>query len=220
MPQLDFNYYKQLAQSEGPAAAACCGGQHYTTGSCDFKGCQDTSGLTGGQPTVYYADGTDINFYAGSGGNFVVGSIILAGSSSINIHGNGGSGAYSASVPPLAWREYGLNSITWSHYRAFDSGAPGSFPGLNSSYQASASYPLSNVVVHGLLYDGGDINMGGSGNTVIHGVLLGATQISGNANLTIYYDDTVASNIQQSGKPTYSRKSWEEIQPIWPSGLP
>ena len=232
MPQLDFNYYKQIAQQEqatlGSAPSGCCQGQYYATNNCNFKGCQDQLGNSvSPSGSVYYADGTDINFDAGQGGNFIVGTVILAGSSSININGNAGTGAYTANVPSTAWKEYcygGSGGPGWTHFATVGgSGANyGSLcgQGVNSGGTFSNTFPLTNVAVHGLLYDGGDMNLGGSGSTVIHGALIGATQIGGSGNLTIFYDDAVANAIRTTGNPAYSRFSWKELVAIWPPGLP
>lgn len=215
----DFVYYKALAQSYGAAPAGCNtdnsgnNPSYYRSNSNGkFKGCTDASGK------VYYIENGKMNFVAGSGGSFVLGTIIGVGGQGLEVQGSAGTGAYTAVVPPNAWKEYGLNSATWTHYKTFDAVAAENFPGLSSTYQAAATYPLTNVLVHGYVYSDGELEFTGSGNTVIHGAFHTASEVDVNANITVYYDASL--NVVTQGKTTYSRLSWQDMPGQgWPSGL-
>lgn len=216
--QPNFAYYKALAQGYGAAPAHCNTNgsgnnpSYYRTDDGNFKGCTDTSGK------VYYVENGSVTFDPGSGGNYVVGTIIVVGGHGLKLHGSAGSGAYSAAVPPNAWKEYGLNPTTWAHYKTFDAGAPANFPGLSGSYQAATTYPLTNVLLHGFLYSDGELEFTGSGNTVIHGAFHTANEIIVNSNITVYYDANL--NVATQGQSTYTRTSWKELlNQGWPAGL-
>lgn len=215
----NFAYYKALAQSYGAAPAHCNtdgsgnNPSYYRANDGNFKGCTDTSGK------VYYVENGKITFSAGGGGSFVVGTIIAVGGQGLQVSGSAGGGSYTAAVPPNAWKEYGLNSTTWAHYKTFDPAAPANFPGLSSTYQSAASYPLTNVLVHGFLYSDGQLEFQGSGNTVLHGAFHTASEINVNANITVYYDANLL--VVTQGKSSYTRVSWKELPGQgWPAGLP
>ncbi len=221
VPAIDFNYYKQLAQTEGNTAPPnCCGGSYYNTASCEFQGCTDTSG------SVYYFDNNSSVSFKPS--NFIVGTIIVSGSGSLSLQGHDGSGGYAAAIPPYAWREYCTNTTVYSNFAAtFVSGSPPSYAsscgmGINTDIQdTGGTANLSDVLVHGFVYVGsGGMTMGGSGNTVIHGALYSSGSISGGAHLYIYYDNEVTAGIHTTSSPGYTRLSWKEIVANWPSGLP
>ncbi len=225
-PAIDFNYYKQQAQSAGAAPPGCntssYGGNDpaYYRANNDgyFKNCQDTSGH------VYYLASGNAHFSSAGQKNFIVGDLIIP-VSGMEIDGAVGSGSYSAAVPPSAWKEYGLNATTWSHYQTFDPAAPSysslwPTPGLNGTYQSTASYNLNDVMLHGLLYAGGSVEISGGANNVIHGALILAGAEFG-GGFTLYYDNAAAGRIHLSSKPTYNRTSWKELPGQgWPSGLP
>lgn len=224
LPPIDFAYYKALAQGYGTAPAGCntttSGGSdptYYKSSGGFFRGCQDTSGK------VYYVEDSDITFEPGGGvKNFIRGTVILAKASTIHIQGSAGSGSYTASVPPYAWREYGLNATTWAHYRTvFDPAAPATFPGINGTYQSTATYTFagSNVIVQGFVYDGGDIDLSGGGSTIVHGSLYTASGITGNGNFTLYYDTAATAGLKLTAT-SYTRTSWKDKPSQgWPSGL-
>ena len=236
MPSVDFNYYKTLAQAEGNTAPSGCGCSaatcpHYvnTSGTVNFNGCQDASGVSGGNPTVYYIDGNaTVSFSASNPKNFIVGSVIVTGGGSWQLSGQDGSGSYAASVPPYSWREYCLNGTTWSHYQSIGGGAAswnsscGSSSGINATYELTgATYGLNDVLVHGFVYVGsGGIALTGSGGTVVHGALYTSGAITGNAHITVYFDSQATQNIHTSASQLYTRQSWKEVAALWPTALP
>ncbi len=230
LPNLNYSKYKQLAIGYGAAPPGChtdAGGanpSYYRSSGGKFQGCTDLSGK------VYYNDGGDINFAAGSGGNRIYGSVILAVDSSINVSGNAGPGAgvcYNAQIPPNAWKEYGKDAATWSKYRTatppatnfgFDTAAPVTFPGINGSYTTGTTHSLCNVMVKGMLWDVGDTNLTGSGNTVIHGVVYVASGMTGTGSMSVYYDNTIA--LDTTDAVGYTRISWKDLPGQgWPAGL-
>ncbi len=213
-PEIDFDFYIASATN---ANADPCGGNYYTDGSRTFKGCHDTSGNT------YYVT-EDLTFKAGSGGNFILGNVIVLGD--IKFAGNGGTanapdGSYLAKVPPEAWKEYGGSALAWARYNVFDPAYSGSYDdALSSNYVATGvTYPIVNVIVHGFLYTGGSQGLVGGGNGRLHGVLMsGEDATMSTSNFRIYYDNEVASGIQILGL-NLVRESWHEITPEWPAGL-
>jgi len=206
-PKVKFAAYLASATASG---ADPCGGNYYTVGNRDFKGCHDTSEKT------YYITG-DTTFSSGGGGNFIRGTIITLGNLSISGSG-GGDGAYAARLPPEAWKEYGNN---WAHYKTFDAGAPATYAAaVSASYLAvNKTYPLTNVLVHGFVYTGGNQGLQGGGNCNLNGALLSNQNATmGTSSMVIYYDDNVAEGIQVQGV-NLKVHSWYEVKPDWPSGL-
>ena len=193
---------------------------HYTAAmgaAAEFKGCTDTSGRT-----YYFDPGVDVTFKAGgSGGNFIRGTVIMQGN--FIISGSGGaSGSYAARLPPEAWKEYGHDATTWTHYKTFDPTCPHATyaAAVAANYVASnKTYNLSDVLIHGFMYTGGSQGLSGGGNCNLNGALLSAVNATmGTSTMGIYYDDSVASNIIIQGVNIVP-DSWYEVRPEWPSGL-
>lgn len=215
-PNIKFSTYLASAAASGAAPDGCGNGSssaYYHVGNATFKGCKDTSGKT------YYITGS-ATFQAGSGGNFIRGTMIMLGD--FIISGSGGAdGAYAARLPPEAWKEYGAN---WVHYLTFDPaafGAPATYAAaLSSNYiAANKTYNLSNVLVHGFMYTGGSQGLTGGGNCNLNGVLLSnANATMGTSTMGIYYDDKTASSILMQGV-NISPDSWYEVKAEWPPGL-
>ena len=226
-PSINFSAYRSSAVASGNAPNGCgktTGAKYFMDAallgagnSAEFKGCVDTSGKT------YYVDsGIDTVFKSGgSGGNFIRGTVIMQGNFSIS--GNGGaSGAYAARLPPQAWKEYGNN---WAHYLTFDSvgsGAPATYAAaVAGNYVATnKTYPLTNVLIHGFAYTGGNQGLVGGGNCNLNGVLLSNRDATmGTSTMAIYYDDNVADDIMIQGV-NIRLSSWYEVKAEWPAALP
>jgi hypothetical protein len=206
-PNLNFAAYLASATASG---ADPCGGNYYTVGNREFKGCHDTSGK------AYYITG-DVTFAGGGGGNFIRGSIIMLGN--FLISGNGGAdGAYAARLPPEAWKEYGAD---WAHYKTFDPGAPADYAAaVSSNYLAvNKTHPLTDVLVHGFVYTGGSQGLQGGGNCNLNGALLSSQNATmGTSTMVIYYDEQTTSDLLLTGV-NIKVHSWYEVTPAWPSGL-
>ena len=219
-PNIKFSAYLASATASdielGGAPNGCGNGNsstYYFVGDAEFKGCQDTSNRT------YYITG-DATFKSGGAGNFIRGTVIILGN--VIISGSGGAdGNYFAKLPPEAWKEYGHNATTWSHYKTFDPGGPGSYAvALSGNYQATGvTYELDTVLLHGFMYTGGSQGLQGGGNCTLNGVLLSNQDATmGTSTMEIYYDDNVASDILIQGV-NIKLHSWYEVKAEWPSGL-
>ena len=211
MPPIDLDFYQSSAANSGTPPNSKCGTSYYSTTGRTFKGCQDTSGKP------YFIMG-DVNFSAGSGGNYIVGTVIVMGNLSISGNG-GGSGSYNAQIPPLAWKEY---RNQWDQYQLYDSAAPATYDDAvleNYTAGSSAVYPLTNVLLHGFVYVGGSQGLTGGGNAVVHGAMVTANDATvGTSNFDLYYDGNVAAAVRMTNL-SLSRESWDEVSPVWPSGL-
>lgn len=213
-PSITMQTIIDSATASGAAPNDCGNGtssSYKYTGNAIFKGCHDTSNKT------YYITGT-AEFQSGGGGNFITGTVAVMGN--VTIQGNGGGdGNYNAKVPPQAWKEYGNN---WAHYQIFDAGAPATYTGAVSANYVAVStltYPLSSVLIKGFLYTGGSLGLTGGGGAKLHGVIMSANDATINtSNLSIYYDNEVASRIPVSGI-YLNLVSWDELAPSWPGGL-
>lgn len=211
-PQVDLNSYQSSAQNAGVSPPGGCSAAYYTNGSVTFKGCLDTTNHT------YYITG-DATFSPGSGGNFILGNVIVQGN--INITGNGGTGrvegSYNTPIPLQAWKEYGND---WGTYQCMDAAAPATYAAAQSvNYSATTIVSIPNgcingsgsVLVHGFLYAGGASGLNGGGNSRFHGaVYTPGTVTVATSNHTIYFDNTVSTNIRYVNI-TVVRTSWQEI---------
>lgn len=202
-PQINFTYYKGLAQGYGTSSDPDCG-TYYKTGNFTFKGCTDS-----GQK-VFYVTG-DCDFQSGSGGNYIRGDVLCLGD--LGITGNGGG--YQnivATVPATAWQEYGND---WAYYKTnFDPTCPYATYAAASSagYLCSGkTYTISGALLWGFLYTGGSQGLTGGGNARILGTLISANNTSmSTSNCTLYFDPDVASNVKLSNV-IISRLSWKEL---------
>lgn len=215
-PNIKFSTYLSSAQASGAAPNGCGNGNssnYYHIGNAVFKGCNDTSGKT------YYITG-DVTFQSGGGGNFIRGTIIMLGN--FIISGNGGAdGAYAAKLPQEAWKEYGYNATTWAHYKSFDPSGPATYAAAVAANYAATNktHNLSDVLIHGFAYTGGNQGLQGGGNCNLNGVLLSNQDATmGTSSMRIYYDDSVARDILIQGV-NIKLHSWYEVKAEWPSGL-
>jgi hypothetical protein len=191
-PQVDLQAYLSSATAQGHVYA----GGTYVLGN--------VSG-------AYYFSG-DTTLKSNS---FINGDIVVLGN--LTVQGSAGSGAYPATLPTNAWREYGND---WANYRAtYDGGAPGTFPGVSGTYtHGSITYPLTNVVVHGFLYVLNSFSITGGGNCTIHGSMyLGSQSDLSGSHVTIYYDDTLTVKTKNL---SLARQSWREISCDWSGTYP
>ncbi|MFA5975086.1 MAG: hypothetical protein WC859_02860 [Elusimicrobiota bacterium] len=206
-PSLDFAYYQAAATAAGTSADADCGA-YFVNGNKSFKGCQDTTG------NVFYITG-DCTLQAGSGGNFIEGTLICG--NNITVSGNGGSAngvTDVATVPPLAWQEYYYD---WATYKVFDPGAPATYAAAEAAdYVATGvTYNLTGILVHGFIFAGGAAGLNGGGNGRFHGaVYTPGTATLTTSNFTVYFDNTVAASVHTQGS-TPTRTAWREISCGW-----
>jgi hypothetical protein len=206
-PSVDLTYYRAQAQAAG-AAPAGCGGNYYSANKT-IKGCNGGALATG----TWYATG-NITFQAGSGGNQLEGVIIALGN--VEIQGTGGSSRnMTVPIPSQAWREYGNN---WAHYQGFDAGAPASYAAaVSANYTTSANYSISNILVNGLVYAGGNIQCTGAGNSAIYGILVVQAEPSLGSNFKLWYNPTVGTSVQM-GTTAPQRTAWKDVTCSWPDG--
>jgi hypothetical protein len=138
--------------------------------------------------------------------NFLVGNLIIMGN--FTLQGNAANGAYTADIPPNAWKEYGND---WAYYRTnYDPSAPATFPGINGSYTPGAiTEPLDKIVVHGFMYVRDSFSITGGGNCAVHGNLyVGDASSLDGSHVKVYYDDTITI---MTKNVSLGRSSWEEV---------
>jgi hypothetical protein len=214
-PTLDLNYYKTKAQALG-AAPAACGGSYYVVGNVDFRGC---NGGGAGQAGTWYITGNAV-FKAGMGGNYIVGDVIALG----NLEMNGNGGAFknlTVPVPPTAWKEYGgtslLGILAWVHYKlTFDLLSPLTYDlAVATNYKATGNATINNILVNGLMYQGGNFQATGSGNAGFYGVVLTQGQPTLGSNMTLYFNPNITI---QSAEFQAQRVAWEPPSCVWPKG--
>lgn len=161
---------------------------------------------------------------------FVQGRLVVTGDVTL-ANGNVGYGSEHAELPRKAWKQYGLN---WSQYHDMlmtctgpptnvDPDAPASFPGITSGYKSAASrYKcLSNIMVKGFTYVGGNLNqIGGAGGTDFVGAfyVVGTVTATPNTLHLYYWDD--AGDYMKTTSVVLIRESWKDLpERQWPSGL-
>jgi len=169
-------------------------------------------------PESYYCR-KDNNLTLFSPGINISGNLIVTGNMDT---GNGvwGKGNRTMSIPTTAWKQYCRN---WARYQDFDSGAPATFPGLNSDWTSDSGLTASSnkISVSGLLYVGGSFLTGaGGGQADIYGTMLvvGSSTMTNNSGVTVYYNEEASKNVRWS-RIVLSRVSWQDIIRLWPSGL-
>lgn len=209
-PILDFTFYESSAHATGTW----------------FGTSQASWGNPGNPP---YSTSTSKGYTWWVNGNlnisqavYIVGNVFVTGNFSTT-NGGWGNGCSAMNVPRKAWRQYGNN---WAHYQPFDTAEPAIFPGLNSSYQSAATLTYTNcppnkIGINGLLYVGGNVNVGGGGgNSDIYGLLyvVGSSTAASNSAVTLYYNESAAANLQVN-QVILSRQSWKNVLDQWPTGL-
>lgn len=214
-PTIDLNYYKTKAQTldSGGTPPAACGGNYYKVGNITFQGCD---GGGAGQSGTWYMTGNG-TLKAGGGGNYLIGEVIILGN--LEMNGNGGSfKSLTVSIPPEAWQEYCESSgVAWTHYQTMDGSAPASCAAATAgSYEATGTYTITNVLVNGLMYQGGNYQATGSGNASFYGVVYCIAQPSLGANMTLWYQPNLSMVTTSS---LVQRVSWQDVVCTWdPSG--
>lgn len=206
MPNIDLNYYKGQAQAAG-ATTAGCGGTFYKVGNIDFQGC------IGAGPTfmtgTWYMTGNG-TFKAGGSGNGIQGNVIMLGN--LEMQGNGGrTMSMNVPLPPEAWKEYGND---WAYYKGtWDPTAPATYAAaVAASYTASRVVNITNILIDGLMYAGGNYQATGAGNAAYRGVVVCAAQPTFGANITLYYNPTVSYT---STTNVVQRSSWQDVKCTW-----
>ncbi|OGS12691.1 MAG: hypothetical protein A2234_03045 [Elusimicrobia bacterium RIFOXYA2_FULL_58_8] len=210
-PTVDFAAYKSSAIASGNDP---CGRAYYQPGNFS----SNCTSLTG---KPYYIEGNWTSFRSA-----IIGSVIVRGNLSFHNGGNPQVGAYAATVPPAAWKQY-CNSTAWAYYRAtYDSVPPASppcFGNINYSYNATGVTKVINPGVHGFMYVGGNLTLpnGGGCSDLLHGsmIVAGIADIGSNSHCRIYYDPVVAINILTANL-NLVRQSWQDVTTAWPAALP
>jgi hypothetical protein len=180
--------------------------------------------IDGAQPLGSGPPGS-IYYYSGDldpGANhFIDGDLIVLGS--LNLAGNYGNGTFGAApVPPVAWKEYGKNAASWSHFRtAFDAAANPTFPGLTDPYTTTGkTIAMNKVFIHGFLYVGNALTINASAQGNIYGSLYsGTTADLGNSTLNVYFDPNIIPNIKVKNN-LLVRASWQELHCSWSAANP
>jgi hypothetical protein len=209
-PSIDLNYYKNRAQTMG-VAPADCGSSYYKVGNIDFQGC---NGGGAGQAGTWYITG-NAKMKAGAGGNYLVGEIIALGN--FEMDGNGGSfKSLSVPIPPDAWREYGeATGTAWAHYQAMDPSAPATYAAAEAAdYVATGNYTINDLLINGLMYQGGNYQATGSGNASFYGVVFSAAQPTLGANMTLYFKHNITF---QTTSFALQRVGWRPVVCDWPT---
>jgi hypothetical protein len=219
MPQVDLQFYKNKAISQGANPNPGCPAYYAAVGPGNVNGCIDTGDKT------YYYDSGDWT-WRNPGPNFIQGNIILA-TGNMSISGNGGTGAvqgaYNWPIPPRAWEEYGKSSLSWDVYQCMDGFANANFAtyqdAVDADYTAavnedipSACLPAGGtMLLHGFIYAGGGSGLSGGGNSRFHGAIMTPNTASATtSNFTIYFDENTAATIRTVGL-NLTRASWREL---------
>lgn len=194
-PAPDLEYYRRVAAAAG----------NYVHGNLALESPQDA------QPVVRFIDG---NLSLTGEGKFLWGVTIVTGNCSLNGANTSGPGAYEASPPAQAWKEYQRNvPIRWNKTgaEAFgDTDAPGEYPGdagMAATVPWTFSTPMAGVgrqrvSLRGILYCGKKFAGASSAVNaqVIHGALILREGAPLQGHVEIFYDDslrlvTTAQNI-------------------------
>jgi hypothetical protein len=154
---------------------------------------------------------------AGGAGNYLIGEVIILGN--LEMIGNGGSfKTLTVPIPPEAWKEYGeASGVAWTHYKTMDPAGPATYAAaVAADYQATATYNITNVLINGLMYQGGQYNATGAGNASFYGVVYCITQPSLGANMTLWYQADLAV---LTTSILVQRVSWQDVVCSWdPAG--
>ncbi|MFA6030307.1 MAG: hypothetical protein WC969_10670 [Elusimicrobiota bacterium] len=170
--------------------------------------------------------------YTGGGTVFVEGNVSSA--KKVNILGNlivtgnfttatgvWGEGTATVRMPREAWKQYGRNATSWTHYRTWDTTLT-AFPGKDSTYYyTSGTQSGSKWGVRGFMYVGGNFTTsGGGGGTDIYGAMLvnGSCVLDANSPVVVYYDEEASKNII-TRNIILNRVSWQDLVRSWPTGL-
>lgn len=226
-PVLDLNYYANAAKAAKASTYGCPAGAQASDCSsgiandcCYYQTDPSFTGLTLGPGATVYVNG---NVNIASPGAYIQGSMIVMGNLSSSSGKFGTGSVTDIQMSSAAWKQYCEPTYAWPHYiSTFDSAAPATFPGLNStSYNSPKScYPTkcssSKVFSNGLLYVQGYMSQqGGGGGTDFYGVLyvVGTdTQTSNANNSTFYYNAAAASSLQLT-QISLNRQSWQDFNP-------
>ena len=207
-PSIDFEAYKSSAIASGNDP---CGRAYYQPGDFD----ENCTSLTG---KPYYIAGNWTKFRSA-----IVGAVIVRGNLSFHNGGNPQVGAYAATVPPAAWKQYCNDWAVYQAYDAYANGKPACFGNINDSYRASGVIKVINPGIHGFVYVGGNFTLpnGGGCSDLLHGSIIvkGIADISSNSHCRIYYDPNVAMDILTTDV-NIERQSWQDTTTPWPAALP
>lgn len=116
--------------------------------------------------------------------------------------GSPGNSNYKVKVPTTAWQEY----------QYLDSASLSEYPGDLGYRSSGGIYTLSNVVFHGLLYVGGNLDQNQSNKNIVGVVIVKGAANVGNGTLDYYYDKTVDTKVLYSGSK-FSKVYWAEFVP-------
>ena len=209
MPNIDLNYYKNQAIAAG-ATTAGCGGTFYKVGTIDFQGCigPGPSFKTG----TWYMTGNG-TFKSAAPGNGIQGTVIMLGN--LEMQGNGGrTMSMNVPLPPQAWKEYAND---WAYYLAtWDPTAPATYAAaVAANYLASGNRNITNILIDGLMYTGGNYQATGAGNAAYRGAVICVAQPSLGSNITIYFNPALS---YQSTTNVVQRTAWQEARCTWDVG--
>ncbi|MBI3553948.1 MAG: hypothetical protein HY077_15745 [Elusimicrobia bacterium] len=227
-PVIDLNYYASQAKAAKASTYSCPAGalaSDCTSGTandcCYYRTDPnfDGSQMTGGA-TIYVNTGINIGSAHGA---YFEGSMVIMGNLTTSA-GNFGYGPhnYTMKMPAMAWQQYCEPALAWPHYTStFDSAAPATFPGLNSTSYTSPSAcsstkncQSSQLFSNGMLYVTGYMAQGGGGGgTDFYGVMyvLGTTTMTASSqNSTFYYSDDAAKGLQLT-QVILARQSWQDV---------
>ena len=209
MPNIDLNYYKNQAIAAG-ATTAGCGGTFYKVGNIDFQGCigPGPSFKTG----TWYMTGNG-TFKSAAPGNGIQGTVIMLGN--LEMQGNGGrTMSMNVPLPPQAWKEYAND---WAYYLAtWDPTAPATYAAaVAANYLASGNRNITNILIDGLMYTGGNYQATGAGNAAYRGAVICVAQPSLGSNITIYFNPALS---YQSTTNVVQRTAWQEARCTWDVG--
>ncbi|HAZ07666.1 MAG TPA: hypothetical protein DCZ01_03875 [Elusimicrobia bacterium] len=220
-PSIDFDFYRTSAAANMaggcPAGGTPANSCYYASGAAAANAWKETT--TG----AAFFEG---NLTIDSPGMYHKGDMVVMGN--VNLpNGAWGKGNVTMTMPTDAWKHY---CNDWAFYRAtFDSGAPASFPGLDSTYTSpSACNPAAGCVstkiaINGMLYVNGNFNNngGGGGNSDVFGALyaVGSASSTANSSVTLYYNSAASSSLLTTNI-SLVRVSWQDSMAGWPASLP
>jgi hypothetical protein len=196
-PQVDFDYYKSLAQLQGNV---CAGRSCYTASTnASYSGTYDPVCTVNGHPKVWFYEG-DISF---SGGTYFCGVLLARGAISFT---GGGAGQISMVPPTTAWEQYQV--ATPNGAAGFgDTAAADEYPG-DDGLHAVKSYAFSSggggfngdpVSFQGYIYATTGYTAGGH-TLVVGAVQFGQGAASTSGGGTIFYVPQIIYTVPPGSK--------------------
>lgn len=193
------NIVKQLRKTSGTTAAA-----HDTSGG--FNSGYYTQSVKmiepgGGGADVVINCPTCVIFVEGNIAQFPqnawldVKALVATG----DVDFNARSTDYTATIPPKASLEYQHSTLA-GYFAA-------------QGWTDGGSYVVTGCGMHGFLYAGGNLSNAGGGSKMVGAIYVGGAVTTN--TMTLYYDKTVANEVETGGSGSMTRQTWDEIATSW-----